>query len=280
MERNTTGNIFQKPDIQPLVGSEIVTIAPMGDLAVLVQLAFPVGIAAYGQLDPITRYKRMLLARALGDFLRQQHAAWQETLVTGYDSVLVPYDPAQISFEQLETKLQNLIVSLECSQFLQAALNPAQTAEPYLHRVPVVYGGKYGPDLAEVAGQKNLSPQQVIEYHCSVIYSVYLVGFAAGYAYLGGLAPEIDLPRLARPRPKVPKGSVAIAAGMSGIYPLDMPGGWSLLGYTPLSIFDPTQYPPVRFRPGDKVQFYPIDEQDLAKFSAADSFNREGYEAK
>lgn len=275
MEQNTTGKAFQKEDMQAVVGPEIVVIAPMGEQAVLVQLAFPAGIDSHGQLDASARYRRMLLARALGDFLRKQNSAWQETLVTGYDSGLVPYDPAQVSFEQLHEQLQKLITSVECNEFLHTALKPVQAVAPYLHRIPVVYGGKYGPDLAEVARQKNLSPQQVIDYHCSVTYSVYLVGFAAGYAYLGGLAPEIDLARLARPRPKVPKGSVAIAAGMSGIYPLDMPGGWSLLGYTPLPIFDPTQYPPVRFQPGDNVQFYPIDEQDLATFSSADSFTRE-----
>lgn len=261
-------------DLWSAVAPPLVNFYRMGERAVLAQLVLPPNIIAHAQLDSTTRHSRMLLARAFGNFLRAHNPAWADSLVTGYDSVLLPYDPAQTTFSQLCAELGQLTASAAFHEFLQKALQPSETA--FVHRIPVIYGGRYGPDLAEVARLKKLTPAEVIQIHSSALYSVYLVGFAVGYAYMGALPPEIDVPRLAKPRPKVPKGSVSIAAGMSGIYPVDMPGGWSLLGYTPLVVFDPLQNPPVRFLPGDQVQFYPISEADLETFVPfAQDFRRE-----
>jgi inhibitor of KinA len=236
---------------------------PMGDRAILVRLSYPPGLDSHAQLDSAARFSRLQVARAVAYLLKQYHPDWQNTLVNGYDSVLVPFDPQKDSQLALLKWLFELGASPEFVQKILRYLQEGTGNKPRRHRIPVLYNG---PDLEEVAGLKNLSVEEVIKIHSSAVYSVYLVGFSAGYAYMGALPEAIDLPRLARPRPKVPKGSVALAAGMTGVYPFDMPGGWRLLGYTPLSIFEPDCDPPLRFMPGDEVQFYPVEKDDLNSF--------------
>jgi inhibitor of KinA len=240
----------------------------MGEEAILAQFAFPAGIKSHAQLATTTRQARLLLARALAEFLRGLRPDWADSLITGYDSVLISYQPEKEPFEELSGWLAQVAKSNELLAVLTHTLDPNFQPATASHSIPVVYGGEYGPDLEEVARLKNLTVDEVIKIHSAGTYSVYLVGFAAGYAYMGAIAPEIDLPRRPNPRAKVPRGTVAIAAGMTGVYPLNMPGGWRLIGYTPLAVFDQNQYPPVRFLPGDKVQFYPIGASELADFEA------------
>ncbi|MDI1335547.1 MAG: 5-oxoprolinase subunit PxpB [Lacunisphaera sp.] len=124
--------------------------------------------------------------------------------------------------------------------------------------IPVCYGGEFGPDLALVAKQAKLSPEEVIKRHSKPEYLVYLVGFAPGFPYLGGLPKELETPRHARPRMTVPPGSVGIGGAQTGIYPLATPGGWNLIGRTPEKIFRPAENPPVLLRAGDRVKFKAI----------------------
>lgn len=126
--------------------------------------------------------------------------------------------------------------------------------------IPVVYGGNAGPDLQVVAERAGLRAQQVVELHSSVDYVVYFIGFQPGFPYLGGLDERLHTPRRAEPRVSVPRGSVGIGGSQTGIYPLAAPGGWQLIGHTPLSLFDPHQQPPVLLRPGDTVRFVPQKE--------------------
>ncbi|QDY41342.1 5-oxoprolinase subunit PxpB [Candidatus Pantoea soli] len=126
--------------------------------------------------------------------------------------------------------------------------------------IPVVYGGSAGPDLQVVAERAGLRAQQVVELHSSVDYVVYFIGFQPGFPYLGGLDERLHTPRRAEPRVSVPRGSVGIGGSQTGIYPLAAPGGWQLIGHTPLSLFDPHQQPPVLLRPGDTVRFVPQKE--------------------
>jgi inhibitor of KinA len=249
-----------------VISPQIITVRRMGEEAVLVQLAFPSGVYSHAQLDRAIREDRLLLARALAVYLRTLRPEWSENLVTGYDSVLISYQPENETFAELAAWLTQIAAKPELVNALTTALDPNLSANSYTHTIPVVYGGKYGADLEELSRLKNLTTEEVIHIHSTGIYSVYLVGFAAGYAYMGAIAPEIDLPRIAKPRAKVPQGSVAVAAGMTGVYPVNMPGGWRLIGYTPLAVFDPHQNPPVRFLPGDKVQFYQINEAELDDF--------------
>lgn len=133
-------------------------------------------------------------------------------------------------------------------------------AEPRQVEIPVVYGGAGGPDLAEVARAADLTSQQVVELHSSADYVVYFIGFQPGFPYLGGLDERVHTPRRAEPRLVVPGGSVGIGGSQTGIYPLAAPGGWQLIGHTPLSLFDPQQQPPTLLRPGDSVRFVPQRE--------------------
>lgn len=133
-------------------------------------------------------------------------------------------------------------------------------AEPRQVEIPVVYGGAGGPDLAEVARAADLTSQQVVELHSSADYVVYFIGFQPGFPYLGGLDERLHTPRRAEPRLVVPGGSVGIGGSQTGIYPLAAPGGWQLIGHTPVSLFDPQQQPPTLLRPGDSVRFVPQRE--------------------
>lgn len=133
-------------------------------------------------------------------------------------------------------------------------------AEPRQVEIPVVYGGAGGPDLAEVARAAELTSQQVVELHSSADYVVYFIGFQPGFPYLGGLDERLHTPRRAEPRLVVPGGSVGIGGSQTGIYPLAAPGGWQLIGHTPLNLFDPQQQPPTLLRPGDSVRFVPQRE--------------------
>ncbi|WP_226569189.1 5-oxoprolinase subunit PxpB [Mangrovibacter yixingensis] len=125
---------------------------------------------------------------------------------------------------------------------------------------PVVYGGQQGPDLDEVAMHCGMTPSQVVERHSSVEYVVYFMGFQPGFAYLGELPHELAIPRRAEPRLNVPAGTVGIGGEHTGIYPLETPGGWNLIGRTPLVLFDPHREPPALLMPGDRVRFIPQKE--------------------
>jgi inhibitor of KinA len=135
--------------------------------------------------------------------------------------------------------------------------------EPKLVEVPVVYGGKYGPDLDWVASYHRLSQEEVIKLHTRPTYQVYMIGFTPGYPYMGEVPEAIATPRRETPRTAVPQGSVAIAQRQTGIYPSQSPGGWRILGWTPLKIFHPDRWPPCLFEMGDLVKFFAIREQEV-----------------
>jgi KipI family sensor histidine kinase inhibitor len=124
-----------------------------------------------------------------------------------------------------------------------------------LVEIPVAYGGEDGPDLADVAAHCGLSPDEVVRRHGEAEYVVYFIGFQPGFAYLGGLEASLHTPRRAEPRVAVPAGSVGIGGAQTGIYPLVTPGGWQLIGRTPLALFDPNAEPPTLLAPGDRVRF-------------------------
>jgi KipI family sensor histidine kinase inhibitor len=127
--------------------------------------------------------------------------------------------------------------------------------------IPTFYGGTYGPDIEFVAAHSGLSVDDVIARHSEMTYTVYMLGFAPGFAYLGGLPEELVAPRLPTPRQAVPAGSVGIAGAQTGVYPIETPGGWRLIGRTLIALFDPTADPPALLRPGDRVRFAPISPE-------------------
>ena len=145
---------------------------------------------------------------------------------------------------------------------LQRWWEESEALEPQsrLMTIPVIYGGEDGPDLANVALHSGLTEQQVVELHASVEYVVWFLGFQPGFPYLGGLPERLAMPRHAEPRLRVPAGSVGIGGAQTGVYPLATPGGWQLLGRTPLALFDPLRQEPVLLRSGDRVRVVPQKE--------------------
>ncbi len=178
-------------------------------------------------------------------------------VVPAYASVSVYFDPLLRSGDDLVTEVLNLL-RLD---------SPHATAKSRLIEIPVCYGGTYGPDLEEVARLSGFSPTEVIAQHQAVTYHVYLIGFLPGFPYLGSIPAALRVPRLSEPRRKVSAGSVAIAGEQCGIYPLDSPGGWRILGRTPLRMFDPGRAHPSLLAAGDEVRFVPIDSQAFERLA-------------
>jgi len=209
-----------------------IRVHPLGDAALLAELGT--------RLDTAINTRAIALASALKKRRDVRQA------VAGAASVTVRFDPDLITHDALATAIRRL-----------ATKRPPMDEPGRLHRIPVVYDG---PDLEVVASRLDLTPQKVVEVHTGPIYRVFLVGFVPGWAYLGPLPDELVLPRRPIPRTQVPAGSVAIAGQQTGIYPLDTPGGWHLIGRTSVRLFLPDSDPPSLFRAGDRVKFFAIRE--------------------
>jgi len=177
-------------------------------------------------------------------------------LVPGYRSLLVICDPLILS----PTKLELIIIQIHSN------LDRSQLPEPRTVKVPVIYGDSYGPDLAEVAKYHHMTPEQVIGYHTQPTYRVYMIGFTPGYPYLGELPDAIETPRRQTPRTLVPRGSVGIAQRQTGIYSVDSPGGWQIIGWTPIPLFDPQSSPPSLLIMGDRVEFFAITAEEAEQW--------------
>jgi len=174
--------------------------------------------------------------------------------VPAYRSLLILYNPLVLSIAELRRRVARLEEGLQQTRF----------PDPKLTRIPVVYGGLLGPDLESVAEYHKISPEEVIRLHCSKPYFIYMIGFMPGFPYMGELPEALVTPRLKTPRLIVPEGSVAIAQRQTGIYSMESPGGWQILGRTPVKLFDPEMDPPALLRMGDLVQFYPITESEFS----------------
>ena len=169
-----------------------------------------------------------------------------------YRSILIIYDPVKISYGEMMDILKGL----------SKADSNKQSDEVRLIEIPTLYGGEYGPDIDFVAKNAKLSEEEVIKIHSGTDYLVYMMGFIPGFTYLGGLDERIATPRLKSPRLKIDPGSVGIAGSQTGMYPLESPGGWQLIGRTPLKLFDDTKEPPVFIQAGDYIRYVPIDQKE------------------
>jgi len=191
--------------------------------------------------------------------LEQKPVAGIRNLHPAYCSVLVQFDPLQYRHQQLEEILREYLTGLE----------RVTLPEPRLVEIPLCYGGEHGPDLLDVSAHHRLTPEQVIHLHSSATYVVYFLGFVPGFAYLGGLPEALATPRLPTPRRKVPIGSVGIAGNQTGVYPFATPGGWRLVGRTPVSIFRADQKELSLLSIGDQVRFKPITPRQYAAMGNA-----------
>lgn len=220
--------------------------SPVGDFAV--RVAFGAEISPRIN-DHVRRFCRRL----------QTGPIWGVTeWVSGYAAVTVYYRPWTIGYDDLCRALEG---------FVRAG---ADAPLPVLRRVeiPVCYGGEWGPDLDEVAAAHDLNGAQVIERHAGGDYLVYFLGFLPGFPYLGGLDPSLVTPRRATPRARVPAGAVGIAGAQTGVYPLETPGGWQIIGRTPLRLYDPDRQPPTLLAAGDQVRFVPITERQFEEIAS------------
>ena len=181
-------------------------------------------------------------------------------LVPAYCSLTVQYDSSLTSHTQLTAALTELCRHLD---------GPAAAAGT-LVELPVLYGGFCGPDLDFVAQNAGLSPEQVIQIHSQTDYLIYMLGFTPGFPYLGGMDGRIAAPRLQTPRVRIPAGSVGIAGEQTGVYPIASPGGWQIIGRTPLKLFDPQREQPFLLSAGQRVRFVPIDEAEYRRLGGSD----------
>ena len=219
---------------------------PSGDTAIVVEFG--------DQID-----------RALSDRVLRTNDAVQKADLKGVTETVPTFRSLLIHYDPLVTSAAELIKQLE-------PMTDADDEHGFASRtwcIPACYEDDKAPDLTGVAERTGLTADQVIEAHCSRSYHVYMLGFQPGYPYMGDLPAELCLPRLENPRLRVPPGAVAIVTTLTAVYPIESPGGWHLIGSTPVSLFDSRDPRPARLTPGDEVRFTPITRQAFDEIEAA-----------
>lgn len=204
-------------------------------------------------VDPRVNAKVRAMARAMGN--QELHGVRE--IIPTYRSLLLTYDPGITHPDRLCSAIDAIETSLKTQ-----AEEPAKIVE-----IPVCYGGAFGPDMKNVQAPHALSQDQVIQRHCRPAYLIYMVGFTPGFPFLGGLDETLYTPRLTTPRMLVPEGSVGIANNQTGMYPIASPGGWQIIGRTPLKLFAPHRSTPFLYKAGDKIKFVPISELEYTRIS-------------
>lgn len=209
-------------------------------------------LVEYGdEIDPEVNRK----VRSMSVVLEMERIPGVLEIIPSYRSLLIVYDPLVTE----PAVLQKILILLE------GRLSEFRIPEPATVVIPVCYGGELGPDMAFVAESHGLAPDEVARIHSGVRYRIYMIGFTPGFPFLGGLPESIHTPRLKTPRTRVPAGSVGIANAQTGIYPVDSPGGWQLIGQTPLKLFFPDREQPFRYRVGDWIRFLPIPPEEFRR---------------
>ena len=193
--------------------------------------------------------------RAFDEALAEEQIDGVYETVPTYCSLTIHYAPEKIRYEALKEKLEALL----------AVSHKAQKLNTIVMEIPVVYGGEYGPDLETVAAHNGMSTEDVIRIHSGAEYLIYMLGFTPGFSYMGGMDESIATPRLKTPRVLIPAGSVGIAGKQTGIYPIDSPGGWQLIGRTPVKLYDAHRDTPILLDAGLHVKFIPIDEAEYKR---------------
>jgi len=229
--------------------------APLGDRAITITL----GVA----IDEATNRR----VRAISALLDAQALPCIVDLVPAFVSLAVHYDPALVAgVDDDGSPYERLVNALEP---LLANVHEDEMVAPRIVEIPVSYGGDLGPDLEDVARQHSIGVDDVVRIHTTGDYLVYMIGFMPGFAYLGGLAPELVTPRRSSPRTAVPAGAVGIGGQQTGVYPLVSPGGWNLIGRTPLRIFDAARENASLLEAGDRVRFVAISRSDFESWNSA-----------
>lgn len=233
-----------------------IRILPAGDLSLIVEFGNEISKACNGRVIQLDEW-----------FRTKQIAGVIET-IPAFCSLLIYYDPLKISYKKL-------------CRYIKGFVGKAKEIEEKQKRIieiPVCYGGKYGEDLKDLAGFVGMNESQVVEIHSSIDYLIYMLGFLPGFPYLGGLDKRLEIPRLSNPRTSIPAGSVGIGGKQTGIYPIDSPGGWRLIGKTPLKLYDSKRENMLLYQAGDYIRFKPIDEDEFIHI--AELVENEDYKCK
>ena len=211
---------------------------PLGDSAIVIQFPDEMSISINQKV------------KSISEFLDEYTFEGFVEYVPAFTSITVYYQPTVVSYQELETMVQEMMDELP---------TPAPYSPSMVIEIPVIYGGEAGPDIEIVAQHNNLTVDEVISIHSAPEYLVYMIGFAPGFPYLGGLDNRLATPRRVSPRPIVPAGSVGIAGMQTGIYSLKTPGGWQIIGRTTVDLFSREGDQPVLLKAGDRIRFVPID---------------------
>lgn len=228
-----------------------ITFKPLNDCALLVVFGDNISLSTHKEIQQFHQ------------LIEEQPFQGMIEAVPSYTSICIYYDVMKVQRKLSETIYDSII------SYLQNLLskNEQQFSQPSrMIEIPVLYDGEYGPDLSFVADFHGLSKEEVIERHSAQEYIVYMLGFAPGFAFLGGLDETIATPRKDIPRLTLPAGSVGIGGQQTGVYPFETPGGWQIIGRTPQSLFLPEQYPPTYLQAGDRMRFKAISEQEWRNF--------------
>lgn len=229
-------------------------LLPLGDSAIIIRLGHGIDEATHRKVGALTAY------------LEEHPFVGMIECVPAFASAAIHYDPVAVKKSRVSSEsIHATIYETVCSR-LQLLLSAAELSSADTDRrtieIPVCYGGEFGPDLSFVAAHNGLSEEEVVAIHTSGSYLVYMLGFAPGFPYLGGMSERIAAPRRQSPRTVIPEGSVGIAGGQTGVYPVATPGGWQLIGRTPLELFRPHKAVPSLLRSGDSVSFKPITKEE------------------
>lgn len=240
---------------------------PLGDQAVVVQFGTAMSLEAYQQV------------RHVAAMLDKQPIPGMVEYIPAYTTITIFYNP-QVLYDWYQRQgakerkqdadsLYHICCNLIREQLMHAK-QESEGAERTIG-IPVCYGGELGPDLGDVAQVNQLTEQEVIDIHAGGDYLIYMIGFAPGFPYIGGMSERIATPRRKSPRLSIPSGSVGIAGKQTGIYPMETPGGWQIIGRTPLRLFRPEDDPPSLLQAGDRVRFYPISYDEFLAFEEGSS---------
>ncbi|MBS4178956.1 5-oxoprolinase subunit PxpB [Lederbergia citrea] len=222
-----------------------ISFTPLGDGAIVIDFGEGIGLE---KNELILEWQYAIEANPFPGFIEA---------VPAYTTLTIFYDPVSVGtdfpYETVKNALQNLPIK-----------NQQTARKAKIVEIPVCYEEPFALDLAFVAEQNGLTKHEVIQLHSDNVYHVYFLGFAPGFPFLGGMNEKLSTPRRSSPRLKIPGGAVGIAGGQTGIYPLTSPGGWQIIGRTPLQLFDVNANPPTLILPGDQIRFVPISKEDYA----------------